>query len=323
MTQADDRPATPSPDIAVLCRARAIHDMATLRTADYSPGGYGRWVIALIRPDPGSGAATVPGAYVDGDTGALVNPTQADAVLVKKGQWETVGTSPTGSNRGRYEWHEALDRRLRTLSPEDLYSPFVYGGTVVFTLTAPSEDGEPFGAARLLFPEWSRSVEDALNQAPQFERLLTAGIDRAGYFAEVNALLAGHNPLTATLAFRHLLLSPDATLPSAAALLRTDDVRKLAVLIYLALSIPAAAHRAYWDEQITRLLRDTSSPERLLAIGHAAFAVSLFQTGHPSAFASAQTLTRALLGHVRALQIDIERDPAWRRIFNAVTLPGG
>src|SRR6266704_969616 len=82
----------------VLHDIRAVHDIAALKWLGPAATS-GQWIIARIEPDPGSGAGTVPGGYIDGATGQFVSPPGATPVVIKGGAWTVVagGSEPAGT----------------------------------------------------------------------------------------------------------------------------------------------------------------------------------------------------------------------------------
>src|SRR4051794_707217 len=82
----------------ILHDGRAVHDLAALRFADYEPGGRPPWILATRAPGPRSGSATIPGGYIEAETGKLVVPEGAMTVLVKEGTWKALSSSPPGAH---------------------------------------------------------------------------------------------------------------------------------------------------------------------------------------------------------------------------------
>jgi hypothetical protein len=170
---------------------RAVQDTAFLELSDYGIPSRPLWVVASVTPDKGSGSATVPGAHIDARTGQFVNPSGGAGVLVKKGQWHASATSdPSVARTGTYSWTEPLDPKTRMVTPEDVYSPFAYGGTIVFRPEPQAEGRQQFGACRMIFPEWQDAAAAALRAGPDLVGVLTTAADEPPN-AELVKLMTG------------------------------------------------------------------------------------------------------------------------------------
>lgn len=66
-----------------------------------------------------------------------------------------------GPGRASYAWNEPLAPKQK-LSPEDRYSPFVSGGTVLFRPAPEVKKLADLGPVTMLFPDWAQYVAPAL-----------------------------------------------------------------------------------------------------------------------------------------------------------------
>lgn len=199
-------PVTPNA-LDVLRDLRTIHDVATLRLDDLVPA----WSAAQVVPGPGSGSATVPGAYIEAETGRFVNPAQTALAVSYTGTFRTL--AGVGGS-GNYTCTRPLELHQRMPSADDYYSILAYGGTIVYR----PNDGDGFPGAWLIFPEWIADIAPAI-AFRQHER---------------TAPDAGWNHLLAVEAFR-AELEAGGVRDVAARLAATDDTTA-AVFAYLVLT---------------------------------------------------------------------------------------
>src|SRR5258708_18805585 len=80
--------ASEQAEYALLRDARAVRDAVLTRFSDFQDDRKMVWALAEIDPGPQSGAATVPGASINAESGALVSPPGAQTVLTKEGKWK-------------------------------------------------------------------------------------------------------------------------------------------------------------------------------------------------------------------------------------------
>jgi len=209
MAYLDALPPDLRPEYALVNEARAIHDTAMLRPADYLPAAGPAWIVAVVNPGSGSGSATVPGAHIEAETGRFLAPSQAEAVVVKTGSWQAVAASnPSEPMGGPYSWTEPLERSVRMPAPEDYYSPFAYGGTIVFRPEPSAGGAEFFGDCGMIFPEWGRSAADALRASPRLTTVFAQAPSDPAALTETARTINGPNGVLAAIAFRMLLDGP-------------------------------------------------------------------------------------------------------------------
>jgi hypothetical protein len=315
MIAIDALPPALQAEYALLYEARAIHDTASLQLAAYGLPLRPAWIVADVKPAPGSGSAMVPGASIQAETGRFVNP-GGPAVLMKHGEWQAVATaSPSLTAAASYSWTEPLDPRPRVLTPEHLYSPFAYGGTIVFTPQPAAQGLQQFGACRLLFPEWGRLAADALRGGTRLSDLFARAASDKTSLVEVARLATADDGFTATLAFRTLLAAPVAMSHRAGTLFQAAEVRVLSTFVYLSL-IAASVDRSAWTAEVEKLVSETNASDRLLAIAYGSFAVTLFANRDAAAMTAARQILGALRKRVQVLGIPLREHSPWLLIFD-------
>ncbi|SFR44350.1 hypothetical protein [Litoreibacter janthinus] len=137
---------------------RALHDIARWERGVYNSDA--GWILARIEPAGDSGSATLPGGSISAETGALSVPDDARLSLIKSGRWVRLsGTAQTKS--GDFGWYDPLDEDKRALSPEDVYSPFVAGGKLLFVPNWTEQGDRQFDTPVLVLDEWLNTVEGA------------------------------------------------------------------------------------------------------------------------------------------------------------------
>lgn len=312
----DSLPPDLRAEYALAYEARAVHDTATLRYTDYRALTGPAWVVATVVPKTGSGAATVPGAYIDPATGRFVSPAASAAVVVKEGVWRQVAAADRQAPRSAsYSWGEPMQGRARGLATDSVYSPFAYGGTVVFVPMPDLQGLAYFGACRMIFPEWGDQAGEALRIAPQLlETTAPAPV------AELTKAVTGTNGMLSTMALRTAMERGAPLASQAQVLFRAADSRRLSAFVYLSLVAPGT-ERSAWALELARLIDATQQPDRLLAIAYAAFAVSLFATQDAPARAAARQTLSQLHRRLIDLNMPVAADSVWFLIFKKSGVP--
>jgi hypothetical protein len=304
-------------EYAVVREARTVHDTATLQLADYRIAVGSGWIVATIEPTSDSGSATVPGAYIEAETGRYVAPTQAEVTLAKSGRWTSIATGyEHAPSSGHYTWNEPMNRRTRALTPEDFYSPFAHGGTVVFQFEPDAKAAQQFGACRLIFPEWAQSAADTLKMSTHIVELLRKLTLTPLSTMEASKLVHGGNGMLATLAFRGLLQHAPAFDSQAPALLKAADARRLSIFVYLGLTAAPQKDRTEWLKLLRDCVMDTHEPERLLAIAYAVFAAQLFAGQEPGDAHASHELMQLLHKRVGELGLPMPENSPWILLFH-------
>jgi hypothetical protein len=189
--------------------ARAAHDSANWQREMYVADDTPNWLIVRVEPAPDSGAATVPGGYINAETGELEMPAGARTALVKSGRWHRVdGTAPEAA--GNYHWFEPMVEDKRRMDPEDVYSPFVHGGTLLFAPDREADGIEQFGASILLFEDWVAAAPQAIAMNLPSEDAMAE--PSPALRDALSRARGSENPLVAAWAWRHsLALDSDRT----------------------------------------------------------------------------------------------------------------
>ena len=314
----------PSP---VAAETRMVHDVATLKPSDYRSADGSSWVISTITPAADSGANVTGATYFDTAKGRTVRVPDARRRYANRGTWQVVASSsPSVPATGRYDWLTLawlpINRRPLPQTPEHLYSPFIRGGTIVYRWNPAAEGGEQFGNVRMIFPEWTQQVADALRSAPPS---LPDGASATP--AALDRLKSDRNPMTAVLDFGDALRAEPverivARLP---ALLQVNDLHELSAIVFLCLSGSRAEDRPRFVETIDAAIAGTDDGARLLAIAYGAFAAG---RSRPYPFNDAAQTARindvfgALKRRTSALAVPIAEGSPWYEFFTAYRLGG-
>ncbi|ACA91368.1 MULTISPECIES: hypothetical protein [Burkholderia cepacia complex] len=319
MMPVDANPFDFKADFALIAQARTVHDTATLNLSDYYTANQApSWAVAELSPKKGSGGLVSPGVMVQVGDKTFVQPEEAGAVVQMKGVWRAVAKADASVPAGRdYAWIQPQRVRMRSLSPDDFYSPFISGGTVVFQWDASAPDDARFVATRMIFPAWQQDVADAIKSAPQLEaELAKIGGGRAA-LDTVDRLLASGNDVSSILAFRALLRVPDPEFVAthAETALKTTDVHKLSIITYLSLAASQEKDRARLLEVLKTTIDETTDANRLLAVAYGAFAVSVFDRRDREAVSGARNTVRVLRQRTLALHVAMQDKAPWSQIF--------
>lgn len=290
---ADLPPPPPALERSILHDARAIHDCAALRFADLLPSPENRWVIALIEPAPGSGAATIPGASLQG--GKINVPSGATTVVQKKGKWKrTALQSVEWPVDGTYSWNEPIDRPVRALTPEDVYSPFADGGVIFFRPLPEKKGLEQFGRVTLVPREWAPFVAQAV--AYVGKQGVAPGAQPP---AEALQKMSGsENPILALVGFREIVVLRELNAVEAAGYLdrARGPLRAAFVTVLILRSRPAVE-----DVSVSGVIDRAMARDTLLPIATGALAVVLLDG--PDAAAVARAKSALLRVKQRAAQL--------------------
>ncbi|HHL4081411.1 hypothetical protein [Burkholderia sola] len=315
--------APPSP---VAAETRMVHDVATLKLSDYRSADGASWVISTITPAADSGENVTGTTYFDTAKGRTVPVPDARRRYVNRGTWQVVARSSAAvPATGRYDWLTLawlpINRRPLPQTPEHLYSPFIRGGTIVYRWNPAAEGGEQFGNVRMIFPEWTQQVADALRSAP-------AGMQDGASSAPqpaLDRLKADTNPMTAVLDFGDALRDEPAEqiIARLPALLRVKDRHALSAIVYLCLSAPRAEDRSRFVETINATIAGTDDRARLLAIAYGAFAAARtqpvpFRDGTQRALID--DVFGALKQRTTALGVPVTQGSPWYEFFTAYRL---
>lgn len=314
--------ATPPPrsqdaTILLLHDARAVHDTASIRHRDYMLQGTPAWIAADILPGARSGSGTIPGASMDG-TGKLRNPNNAAPEMLKEGKWKAVSNSShaQAAASGEYAWSEEAGQAKRTPDPEDYYSPFVNGGTVIFKPVAGATGIDQFGSVHLLFDGWGKFVGPAFEYLGTHPEAFSESDLTPAVATQLAEVLRGKNPLLALLAFRHLQEAGKLKATEVDELMNSSSADLVAGICYLLLATPSLDERKLpLTEVISSHIKLVSDVAALRPIGLAAYSVQLFGSPGGPARTQVDRILATLSNRAKALGPEAEGDRYLRLIF--------
>ena len=290
----DSLPANQRHEYRLMHDTRAICDIAWFRFADFETNGEPSWVVAMLDPSPDSGNATIPGSYIKAETGELVIPSGVAAVVLKKGRWHSLASAlPTPSGTGIYSWSEPLEREQRVLSPEDYYSPFAYGGTIVFRPTPSAPDIEEFGPVCLLFDDWGSLVQPAFERSRKGDEILYGKFSYLMSTDKLTQLVSDDNGLVATIAFRELMRIKPTDARAVAKFLEATDQRRRSIFSYVMLAMSDSGSASELTQAVTDSVRAARQPEEIQSISLGAFAAALFHSREAGVLASSRNILLA------------------------------
>jgi hypothetical protein len=284
---------------------RAVYDMGNLHLDPTATAGNQSWSVVRLNPDPYSGSETLVGAALDAKTGQLINAATgkpaADSSfssgMIEEGSWVPVTRIgvPRGKQRGRYKWTKPLEYEKRRLDPEDIYRPFVKGGTVLCKHNPEVEGATQFDAVSLLPTGWEAHVSpafDALKKNKVLSRQPASAVDKMS----LKALMANANAITSTIAFRSLSESGNLDSKTVQQTLSKATGYHRAVLMYIALVHAPAAGPSTIEPALTQAVQGTSGPADNRSAALAFTAVALFHPNLPQS----RTLSVNLLNAMRS-----------------------
>ena len=303
-------------ETAVLHDARAVHDTASFRFTDFTTVGTPSWVLASVTPGPNSGSGTIPGAFIKAETGEFVVPPDAGAVLVKEGSWKVVAAArqPKSQAMSTYSWTEPL-RQKRILDPEDYYSPFIHGGTIVCRPTPEKLGLAQFGPVHLIFPEWGQFVAATAEFAEQHGGHFEQGGTRPGDADLLMSVLFHENKLISALAFQGLIASKSATPEVIRKGLLQDDGPARTILCYLVITGPEPAGADALLNVVVDALQAVPDQGRIHSIALGAFAAGLFLAGDRRILSRSKSVLSRASGRCNKLGVDLNAAPALRLMF--------
>jgi len=183
---------------------RIAHDVAVFNFRQIATPQ--TWVVANVKPDPRAPCATIPGAYINGDTGEFVSPPGAQLVIVVGGSI-TILSTLTGqvAPMTHYEWHVKPVMVISSRGQKEEEPNFFYrgeGGTTIARTNNKTSIGDEFSPAYLIPREWTGFVAPAL-KTKVLPILRIRDFDIAAY-ARLQASLSDENPFVAIEAARTL-----------------------------------------------------------------------------------------------------------------------
>ncbi len=297
--------------------ARTVHDTASLQLSEFEMEGHANWIVADISPGARSGSATLPGASYDAKTRQLVAPPGTQTVVIKEGTWKAIASSPNeAQNRqGEYNWSEPLAQRSRVLLPEDFYSPFVSGGTILFRPTWSENNRAQFGVVCLLFSMWTKDVSPAFTFAEKHPGLLGESTPSSPDAGQLRKGVLGSNKLVAALSFRQMLLlgllTPEGALDDLSGANENLD----AIYVYLILTNATLDKDRRLVATIDSLARTSQEPAKLRAISLGAFAAALFWPRDPNITSQSKSVLSAVSMRLKRLTPSPPEDPYLLYLF--------
>ncbi len=281
MTMADT-PLSQAPAVRqrVLHDARAVLDVSEF---DVTQLAEGPWIVLRALPAPHSGSATVSGAFIDGDTGRLVDESGRFAdqsrgttssagygTIWYEGSYEimSVLAGQPPPEAGRYSWLEQQPMVVRGTPRERVYNPFARGGTVLCQFDPAAHEISPFSRVCLLPEGFEAHVATAARGVSELAGAAPA--EAPGRW------LTSPNPLLSAQAVRELARGQRLTEQSLRSLLETADGYNRAVLHFTALR-----DGQYLGADVLRSGFDTdfvpgSEPDHRRAAALALFTAQLF-----------------------------------------------
>jgi hypothetical protein len=230
-------------------------------------------------------------------------------VIMKKGKWKLLAADqPTHSAAGTYAWNEPIEQDKRILDPEDFYSPFVHGGTLLFQPNPSGKGIDQFQHPRMIFSQWKEMVQPAFAYSSKTGSVLDGGgTERDSQL--LADLISQSNALLSALALRESLRLQSITPQSSRGLLHRADHRLKALFVYLMLTASSLDSRGDWLNQILQLAKETSRLEDLFAFGLGAFAATLFRYGDAEISGGGKTVLATVKKRLEILQVSTEKAP--------------
>jgi hypothetical protein len=304
------------PAVVLVHDARAVYDTGALRFEDFMVQGQPVWIVAIVTPGPGSGSATVPGAYINANTGEFVTPGNTQTVLLKVGKWRAVEGSDQRmkSGEGEYSWTENLGPEKRKLLPEDYYSPFAHGGMILCRLTPGATGIDQFGPVRLLLQGWQEYPGPAFEFAATHPSVMADNQVTPAEVTQLKQMLSEKNKFLAVLAFRALVAAGRMEPNLAGNQLTNAEANLAAVYTYLVLA-STAGDPHHLSQKLIDLTRTTHDVTKLRSIALGAFATGLFHPENSGNTSSSKVVLRAVRQRLKELRIAIEKDTYMFSIF--------
>ena len=317
-------PRTQDASIILLHDARAVHDTASIRYRDFVVQGEPTWIVAGVSPGARAGSGIIPGASIDADKGKLRMPDNATPELLKEGTWKAVASSSDARQpaSGMYASSEPVGRQKRILEPEDYYSPFLEGGTVIFKPVAGATGMDQFASAHLLFDDWGKFVGPTFEYLATHPEVSSGGDLTPDLAAQLSQILLGKNPLLALLVFRHLQEARQLRATQVSQVLNSSSTDLVAGVCYLLLATPSLDERNLpLTEVISSHVKSTSEVSALRPIGLGAYAVALFASGSPVTLGQTKSMLAALRDRTKVLGSHAQDDRYLNLIFEKVGVP--
>jgi hypothetical protein len=317
----DALPPPQQVEFSVMQETRAVHDVAGLSFADYEADGTPVWVVLRTVPTEESGSATLPGGHIKAETGNLVVPPGAEMVIVKEGSWQLLAAAQsTAPTRGTYSWQEPIRRGTRGFDPENVYSPFEYGATLICRLDPNGTGGDRFRGQRVIFPDWVDAVPEAAlatkaGVTPEGGRVPSNG-------RTVEEQIRQSNPLLAVFALREALRAGMIAPAAGRDLLVAARPHRIATFVFLMLTASLPESRAAWFEQVVQATNEQSRPDELYGFALGAFAMTLGQHSDPAIGHRGKEVLAAVKRRLETLKIPGPAPPRLQFMFERLLTDG-
>lgn len=297
--------------------ARSVHDMAQLRFDAIASDPLKTWALVRIVAEPHSGSATIPGAYVEAETGRVVIPPgdEKATVIIKEGSWEVIASlqegNPPSPKAGKYSWTEPLVKK-RKLDPEDVYSAFGKSGILLSRLNPEAKDAKKFEPSYLIPTQWENAILPAYQQFKTNSGLFNGQLSRT-QTNRVAQLLRSDNPILSAMAFRRLIETEKLDEESIISAVQQADGHKKAVYIYVLLTRPENAKEDAVLNLLKHVAESAKGADDLRSIALGSFAAAVFASDSKNG----QALGRQLLATLRerSKEINAESDEYLQEIF--------
>jgi hypothetical protein len=197
--------------------------------------------------------------------------------------------------------------------PEDYYSPFIKGGTILFRPTPGNRGAEQFTFARMICPDWTPNVALAFAFHNEHPNLLNSSTQTASV-VELVELASHETPLLAAVALRNLL-SLGLAQPSY---VQTQLVRVsgllCSVLSYLTIVVAGPNVSRPFSQETLQVI-DTASDSTLRAIAVGGFAAALFLSRDAAVLARSKAVLSKARARLTAIGGSTEQDSQLSFIF--------
>jgi hypothetical protein len=296
-------------DSSSLETLRAVHDLSRLEPKRLVERRPEPCLLVELVPAEDSGSATIPGAYVDAATGDIVQPDDAEVVVVHAGTWRVVASlaGEAKTDGGEYRWQEAQEFDRRGIDPDDIYSPFIRGGLILCRLNVRKRRDARFAPRWLIPREWEEDVVRAFGASDEWQDLVRDATGKADR-GRLERLWAGRNAFLAALAVTRL--RERMTPSDALELLRAGDGRgdvRRAVLAHAALAGAETPEDA--ADMAGRVVEEAGS-EVVAGLALAAAALAVFAADARERSAGGAALVRIGDARRRDVGSKIEREDA-------------
>ena len=277
--------ATPRPPDKLYHDTRAIHDIVRLSLDTVANDTVHNWMLFRITPGPRSGAATVPGMYIEAETGRIVRPPANEnkgTVFVVEGSWEILAVLQENklvkTRQGKYAWTAPLTRtRSKGHSARDIYNPFVKGGIVLSRHRPDMEGAAQFDSVYLVPALWEKTLQSAYDHF-RTQRNLWAGELTEDHHDRLLKLAAGGNPWVCVFAFRRLLGAERLDEGLVKKIFGQSEEHVRAAFTYLLLVHSTRGKAGFIGNLLRQLATSTEKIDELEPLMVGAFAVALFRS---------------------------------------------